>query len=54
MRNIVDIKIKLKYERQVAQEFKSCTEGTEGYERLKIAENIVNVLEWVLDIKDNL
>lgn len=50
MRSEHEIKVKLEYEKKVVKEFKGCTEGTEGYERLRIAENLVSALTWVLKL----
>lgn len=51
MKTEQEIKTKLEYEQKIVAQFKDCTEGTEGYERLKIAENLVSALSWVLEFK---
>jgi hypothetical protein len=48
MRDIKEIKIKLEYERKILKQYAGCTESTDGFIRFQIAENIVNVLRWVL------
>lgn len=49
MQNIKEIKKKIKYEKNVMDQFKNSEGDTIASYRYMIAETIVNVLEWVIE-----